>query len=31
VAGSIVVAWILTLPASGAVAWLAWEVLARVL
>jgi inorganic phosphate transporter, PiT family len=31
VAGNIVVAWILTLPASGAVAWLAWEVLARVL
>jgi PiT family inorganic phosphate transporter len=31
VAGSIVAAWILTLPASGAVAWLAWEVLSRVL
>jgi len=31
VAGNIVTAWILTLPASGAVAWLAWEVLSRVL
>jgi PiT family inorganic phosphate transporter len=31
VAGDIVIAWILTLPASGAVAWLAWEVLHRVL
>ena len=31
VAGNIVVAWILTLPASGAVAWLAWEVLSRLL
>ena len=31
VAGNIVMAWILTIPASGAVAWLAWEVLARVL
>jgi inorganic phosphate transporter, PiT family len=31
VAGDIVVAWILTLPASGAMAWLAWEVLSRVL
>ena len=30
VAGNIVMAWILTIPASGAVAWLAWEVLARV-
>jgi PiT family inorganic phosphate transporter len=29
VAGDIVIAWILTLPASGAVAWLAWEVLGR--
>ena len=31
VAGDIVIAWILTLPASGAMAWLAWEVLSRVL
>ena len=31
VAGNIIIAWILTLPASGAVAWLAWEVLSRVL
>jgi PiT family inorganic phosphate transporter len=31
VAGDIIIAWILTLPASGAVAWLAWEVLHRVL
>jgi PiT family inorganic phosphate transporter len=31
VAGDIVTAWILTLPASGAVAWLAWEILRRVL
>ena len=31
VAGTIVVAWILTIPASGAVAWLSWEVLSRVL
>jgi inorganic phosphate transporter, PiT family len=31
VAGDIVVAWILTLPASAAVAWLAWQVLGRVL
>ena len=31
VAGNIVIAWILTIPASGLVAWLAWEVLARVL
>jgi PiT family inorganic phosphate transporter len=31
VAGNIIVAWILTIPASGAVAWLAWEVLSRVL
>ncbi len=31
VAGNILVAWILTIPASGAVAWLAWEVLSRVL
>jgi len=31
VAGNIIVAWILTLPASGLVAWLAWELLSRVL
>ncbi len=31
VAGNIIVAWIVTIPASGAVAWLAWEVLSRVL
>ncbi len=31
VAGNIMVAWILTIPASGAAAWLAWEVLSRVL
>jgi len=31
VAGNIVVAWILTIPASGLVAWLAWEVLSRLL
>ncbi len=31
VAGNIVVAWVLTIPASGLVAWLAWEVLSRVL
>jgi len=31
VAGNIVVAWVLTIPASGAVAWLAWEVLGRIL
>ena len=31
VAGNIVMAWILTIPASGAVGWLAWEVLSRVL
>jgi len=31
VAGNIIVAWILTIPASGAVAWLAWEVLSRVM
>jgi inorganic phosphate transporter, PiT family len=31
VAGNIVVAWVLTIPASGAVAWLAWEVLSRIL
>jgi PiT family inorganic phosphate transporter len=31
VAGNILIAWVLTIPASGAVAWLAWEVLSRVL
>jgi inorganic phosphate transporter, PiT family len=31
VAGDIVIAWILTLPASGLMAWFAWEVLHRVL
>jgi len=31
VAGNIVMAWILTIPASGAAAWLAWEVLSRFL
>jgi PiT family inorganic phosphate transporter len=31
VAGDIVIAWVLTLPASGAMAWLAWEVLSRIL
>jgi PiT family inorganic phosphate transporter len=31
VAGNIVVAWVLTIPASGFVAWLAWELLSRVL
>jgi PiT family inorganic phosphate transporter len=31
VAGNIVIAWVLTIPASGLVAWLAWEILARVL
>jgi PiT family inorganic phosphate transporter len=31
VAGNILIAWILTIPASGAVAWLAWELLSRVL
>jgi inorganic phosphate transporter, PiT family len=31
VAGDIVIAWILTLPASGAVAWIAWQALSRVL
>jgi PiT family inorganic phosphate transporter len=30
VAGNILVAWVLTLPASGAVAWLSWEILSRV-
>ena len=31
VAGNIIVAWVLTIPASAIVAWLAWEVLSRVL
>jgi PiT family inorganic phosphate transporter len=31
VAGNIVIAWILTIPASGTVAWLSWEILSRVL
>ncbi|MEO8274381.1 MAG: inorganic phosphate transporter, partial [Chloroflexota bacterium] len=31
VAGNIVVAWVLTIPASGFVAWIAWELLSRVL
>jgi PiT family inorganic phosphate transporter len=31
VAGNIVVAWVLTIPASAAVAWLSWELLSRVL
>jgi PiT family inorganic phosphate transporter len=31
VAGNIIIAWVLTIPASGVVAWLAWEILARVL
>jgi PiT family inorganic phosphate transporter len=31
VAGNIIVAWILTIPASATVAWLAWEILGRVL
>jgi len=31
VAGDIIIAWILTLPASAAMAWLAWEVLSRIL
>jgi PiT family inorganic phosphate transporter len=31
VAGNILVAWVLTIPASGFVAWLAWEILGRVL
>jgi PiT family inorganic phosphate transporter len=31
VAGNIIVAWILTIPASALVAWLAWEALGRVL
>ena len=31
VAGNIVIAWVLTIPASGFVAWVAWELLSRVL
>ena len=31
VAWNIVVAWVLTLPASAAVAWIAWELLSRIL
>ena len=31
VAGNIVIAWVLTIPGSGAVAWLAWEILSRAL
>jgi PiT family inorganic phosphate transporter len=31
VAGNIVIAWILTIPASATVAWLSWEVLSRIL
>ena len=31
VAGNILVAWILTIPASGAAAWVAWEILSRFL
>ena len=31
VAWNIVVAWVLTLPASAAVAWIAWEILSRIL
>ncbi len=31
VAGNILIAWVLTIPASGAVAWLSWEVLSRVM
>jgi PiT family inorganic phosphate transporter len=31
VAGNIVTAWVLTIPASAAVAWLSWEILSRVL
>jgi PiT family inorganic phosphate transporter len=30
-AGSILTAWVLTIPASAAVAWVAWELLSRVL
>jgi len=31
VAGNILVAWVLTIPASAAVAWVAWEILSRTL
>jgi PiT family inorganic phosphate transporter len=31
VAGNIIVAWVLTIPASATVAWLSWEILSRVL
>lgn len=31
VAGNIITAWVLTIPASGAVAWLSWEILSRAL
>jgi PiT family inorganic phosphate transporter len=31
VAGNIVVAWVLTIPASGGVAWLSWEILSRII
>jgi PiT family inorganic phosphate transporter len=31
VAGNILVAWVLTIPASAIVAWLAWELLSRIL
>jgi PiT family inorganic phosphate transporter len=31
VAGNIGIAWVLTIPGSGVVAWLAWELLSRVL
>jgi PiT family inorganic phosphate transporter len=31
VAGNILIAWVLTIPASGVVAWLSWEVLSRLL
>jgi PiT family inorganic phosphate transporter len=31
VAGNIIIAWVLTIPASAAVAWLSWEVLSRIL
>ena len=31
VAGNIITAWVLTIPASGAVAWLSWEILSFVL
>jgi len=31
VAGNILIAWVLTIPASGFVAWVSWELLSRVL